>query len=627
LAVATGAAAPAAATAQQGSVVLLPSIYVTSPTGIPTPASKVASSVSVVTSPEIEREQRRTMHDLLTRLPGLNTVQAGGAGGQTSVFIRGTNSGHVKVLIDGIDVSDPSTPNRTFDFGHLQTFDIERVEVLRGPQSGLYGADAIGGVISVTTKKGEGPPMPRGLIEGGSFSTFNQAAGVSGSTDRIHYAFNVSHLHAGDTPVTPDRLLPPGRRAIGNYYDNTTASTRFGGRVAENLDLDVVARYTDTNLRFTGTEFPPPLFVGVPSAAHSISLNHQFFTRGVATWGLFDGRFINRFGAAYSNLWNWNDTPSPANPTTNLGTRDKYDWRGDIIVAPGQILVLGLEKENERIRTDTLRRGAGNRGAFAELQSEFADRFFFVANVRNDKHDTFGQATTWRVAPAVILPVTETKLKASYGTGFKAPSLTQLFVDFPPTFFANPNLRPEKATGYDAGFEQPLFDDRFRFGVTYFRNDITDLINCDTFCRTLINIDQATMHGAETFVAVTVSDRLQLRGDYTYTMARDARTGLQLARRPKDKYSLHAVWQPIDPLTVTSTIVWLGGWKDVDRQAVDPAPSMPGYTWVNAAANYAISPAATAFARVDNLFDVRVEDPNGLLRPGRGIYAGLRLNN
>jgi outer membrane receptor protein involved in Fe transport len=157
---------------------------VVSPTGIPTPIAQVASSVTVITAADIEREQRRTVPDLLSTVPGLNVVQTGGPGGQTSVFIRGTNSNQVKVLIDGIDVSDPSNANRSFDFGQLLTADIEGIEVLRGPQSGLYGADAIGGVISIITKKGEGPPRA-GLVEGGSFGTLNQTASLSGAQSRL----------------------------------------------------------------------------------------------------------------------------------------------------------------------------------------------------------------------------------------------------------------------------------------------------------------------------------------------------------------------------------------------------------------------------------------------------------
>jgi vitamin B12 transporter len=604
----------------------LPPIDVISATTIPTPADQIASSVTVVTAAEIERDQRRTVPDVLNTIPGLNVVQTGGAGGQTSVFMRGTNSSHVKVLIDGIDVSDPSTANRTFDFGHLQTYDIERIEVLRGPQSGLYGADAIGGVISITTKKGEGPPKVRATAEGGSLATFNQAASLSGSTDRTNYAFNVSHLHSGNIPVTPDRFVAPGRPAIGNSYDNLTASTRLGVDINPNFSANFVARYTEAELRRSDLQFPAPLFAAVAPTQQSGQENKQFFTRGEGVWSLLDGRVVNRFGAAYSDLLTWNAPPNVL-PTSSRGMREKFDWRSDIKLAPGHTVVLGVEKENEHFRTATLSRDNGNRGAFAELQSEFAQRFFFAANVRNDNNGQFGSYSTWRVAPAFVVPGTETKLKASYGTGFKAPSLSQLYQDFAPFFFANPNLRPEKSKGYDVGFEQPLFDDRVRFGVTYFRNDIVDLINCNTFCTTVINIDAATITGAESFVSWAVTDRLKLRADYTYTMARNALTGMMLLRRPKDKYTVEAVWQATDQLTLSATGLWVGSWVDVDRAFVDPAPISPSYSIVNVAANYAVNPNLTVFGRADNLFNRKYENPNGYLQPGFAVYAGIRVNN
>src|SRR3974390_1157129 len=172
----------------QGTQVALPTIVV-SPTTIPTPETEIASSVTVITSADIERQQYRTVPAALNAVPGLNVVQTGGPGGQTSVFIRGTNANQVKVLIDGVDASDPSSPNGAFDFAHLVTGDIAQIEVLRGPQSGLYGADAIGGVISITTKKGEGPAKVTGMVEGGSFQTFNQTASLSGSEGPFNYAF------------------------------------------------------------------------------------------------------------------------------------------------------------------------------------------------------------------------------------------------------------------------------------------------------------------------------------------------------------------------------------------------------------------------------------------------------
>ena len=213
--------ATGAAFAQEAGAIALDEVVV-SATARPTPAREVASSVTVVTAREMEVQQRRTLPQALATVPGLNVVQIGGPGGQTSVFMRGTNSNHVKVLIDGIEANDPSTPNRSFDFGSMLTEDIERIEVLRGPQSGLYGANALGGVISITTKRGEGPPKLTARVEAGSHGTFNQSAGFSGGDDRFNYAFNVGHMRSDSTDSVPSNLIPAGVRVKPNAFDSYT---------------------------------------------------------------------------------------------------------------------------------------------------------------------------------------------------------------------------------------------------------------------------------------------------------------------------------------------------------------------------------------------------------------------
>ncbi|MCB1575733.1 MAG: TonB-dependent receptor, partial [Xanthomonadales bacterium] len=181
--------------------------------------------VTVVTAEQIQQMQRRTAPEILQALPGLNVVQTGGTGGYTNVFMRGTNANHVKVLIDGIEVNDPASANGTFDFGQLLAGDIERVEVLRGPQSGLYGSDAIGGVISITTKKGEGPAKITAFAEGGSFGTLNTSIGGRGSQERVNYAFNIQRQSVRSLPVTPPDLVPPGVPVNNNSYNNLTFSS------------------------------------------------------------------------------------------------------------------------------------------------------------------------------------------------------------------------------------------------------------------------------------------------------------------------------------------------------------------------------------------------------------------
>jgi vitamin B12 transporter len=598
---------------------------VVSPTGTATPVGEVASSLTVVTARDIETQQSRTAPDVLNTVPGLNIVQTGGPGGQTSVFMRGTNSNHTKVLIDGIDVSDPSNPNGSFDFAHLLASDLQQVEILRGPQSGLYGSDAIGGVISFITKKGDGPPLATASLETGSFGTFNQTVGLSGSQDNFNYAFNVANFHASDIPVTPLQLLPPGQQANGNRYDNMTYSTKFGVDLNEFWTLNTVVRYTDATLLFTGDNFNN--FPATPNAEQSTHNVHQLFAREEAVWSAFDGRIKNYFGVNYANTRSSDIVPGDPAATIGTGERIKYDWHAVTELAPGNNFIVGLEDETERLDTTGFSAENGNKAGFVELQTQFAKHFFLTANLRDDVNDAFGEHQTYRIAPSVILPVTDTQLKASYGTGFKAPTLSELFQNFPDfNFFGNPNLKPEQSSGYDAGFEQPVFDNRVRFGSTYFHNSITNLITSNDTFTSYANVGLATTEGTESFVSAKVTDRVVLRADYTFTRAIDASTGLQLLRRPKEKWSATATWNPIDPLTVSATVLHVGGFLDVPREGGPPTNlTAPGYTIVNLRGDYALTDQLKLFGRVDNLFNLHYQNPTGFLEPGLGVFGGIRF--
>jgi vitamin B12 transporter len=598
-----------------------PSVVV-SPTGTVTSGSQAASSVTVITAQDIETRQRRSVPDALSAVPGLNVVQTGGPGGTSSVFLRGTNANQTKVLIDGIDVGNPGSPQGNFDLGQLVTADIAQIEVLRGPQSGLYGSDAIGGVISIITRRGEGPPRATASIEAGSFGSFNQNVGLSGSQDQFNYAFNVAHAHAGDVPVTPFALLPPGQRANGNNYDNMTYSTKLGADINELWSVNAVARYTDATLRFTGDSG----FPSHPDAAQSTGIEHQLFTRGEAVWSWFDGRIKNYFGVNYVNDWRNDIAASDPVPSITVGERVKYDWRGVTELAPGNNLILGLERQTDQLQIAGLTAQDANKAGYVELQAEFARRMFLVANIRDDISDQFGEHATFRMAPAVILPVTETKLKASFGTGFKAPTLSQLFRNFPDfNFFANPNLKPEQSAGYDLGIEQPLFNGRVLFGSTYFHNDITSLINFNNTFTSYLNVGQATTEGTENFVSADVTDRIRIRTDYTFTRAVDDATLKQLQRRPVHKWSTTATFHPIDPLTLSATVLTVSSFTDVDRDGSHAGRIAPGYTIVNLAGDYLVNDQIKVFGRIDNFFNLHYQNPTGFLQPGFGIFGGVRL--
>jgi vitamin B12 transporter len=593
---------------------------VVSATRVPTPELQVGSSITVVTAEDIAARQERSLPDILQDIPGLNVVRTGGPGGLANVFVRGTNSNHTKVLIDGIDVSDPSSVIATFDFSQLLTQDIERVEVLRGPQSGLYGSDAIGGVISIITKSGSGPLQLSASAEGGSFDTFNQTGSVHGSADQFSYSGTVEHFHSGATPVTPLDLLLPGEKRNDDYYDNLTASTKLGYQVVPDFDLGLVARYTDTHLRVTGDDFST--FPSFPAAEQTPSSTAEYYTRLAAHLASFEGRFEQTLGIAYTRKRT--STLEPDFPETlATGERTKLDWQGTLKLAPEQILVLGAEHARDSI-SEPISAADKIDSGYAELQSRLLGSLYSAINVRYDSNDLFGSRATYRVAPAYVVEATGTKLEASAGSGFKAPTLSDLFEDFPPFFFANPNLRPEISNGYDAGVEQSLAGGLLKAGATYYYNRIRNLITTAPSGITYANIGRAHTDGVETFIEYHPIGTVTLRADYTYTQAIDDGTDQELLRRPKHKVTVNAQWQATRALSLDASLLTLSSWIDGNRDFSIPRLTAPGYTIVNLAASFDISSHFAVYGRIQNLFDRHYQDPVGFLQPTLGAYAGIR---
>jgi vitamin B12 transporter len=608
-------------------IVINTPITVIGATRLPTPEDQLGTSVTVITGDQIEQKQQRTLPEVLRDVPGLNVVQNGSPGGFASVFMRGANANQTKVLIDGVDVSDPSAANGEVDFSQFLASDIDRVEVLRGPQSGLYGSDAIGGVINVITKAGKGPPKARASVEGGSFGTFNQTGGVSGSLARFSYNASIAHYRTTNTPVTPSELVPPGRPLNDDFYDNKTYATKLGANLTDNFDVGLVARYVDTDLRSTSDDF-----IG-PEAIRTDSTSHELFTRGTAHLALFDGLFDQTIGYAYTNYRRRIFDPNDAalafgnDPDYFRGDRSKIDYLGTIHVTAGQIVSFGAEHERDTINDSSPVTAAySNNAGFAQLQSSFRDRFFNTASVRYDSNSQFGGKATYRIAPAIVVPETDTTFRGSVGTGFQAPTLDQLFDSLPAfNFFANPNLLPETSFGWDAGFEQKLLDRRVAFGATYFHNDIKNLIDFNDTFTTLINIGQATTYGVESFVSYKPWDELSLRADYTYTVARNDVTGSELVRRPKHKASLNATWQVTERGSLSATVLYTGAWIDDNRSGSATGLKSSPYTLLNIAGSYDLGHGVTAFARIDNLTDRRYQNPIGFLHQGLGVFGGVKV--
>jgi vitamin B12 transporter len=309
------------------------------------------------------------------------------------------------------------------------------------------------------------------------------------------------------------------------------------------------------------------------------------------------------------------------------GDRTKLDYQGNINVVAGQVVTIGAEHERDTINDSSPATGAySNNAGFVQLQSSFGERFFNTASLRYDGNSQFGGATTYRIAPAVVVPETDTTFRGSVGTGFKAPTLDQLFDSFPAFgFFANPNLVPEKSFGWDAGVEQKFLDRRVSVGATYFHNNIKNLIDFNDTFTTLINVGEATTYGVESFVAYKPWDVLSLRADYTYTMARNDITDEALSRRPKHKASLSATWQVTERASLTGTVLYTGSWIDSNRSGTMAGLVASPYTLVNIAGSYDVGHGVTAFARIDNLTDRHYQDPIGFLHQGIGVFGGVKV--
>lgn len=585
-----------------------------------TPAEEVGSAVTVFTAEDIQRRQQRALPDVLQLSPGLNVVQSGGPGGRTSVFIRGANANHTKVLIDGIDANDPSQGG-VFDFGAILTADIERIEVLRGPQSGLYGSDAIGGVVNIVTAPPGGPGRLRARLEAGSLETFDQALGASGQAGPVGYALNVAHAFSGDSTTTPLALVPAGRPVLSDSYENTTLSGRLRAQPTDRIELHGTARFTDSRLKFVSDEG----FPSAPAAERSVQDAQSLTARAEARLDAVPGRLQVRAGANLTDYETKITSPGGF-ATWNKGDRTKADLRADLTLPRGHTLVAGLEAERERLTDQPTRYDNDNRAVFAELQSRPGAPVSLTASARYDDNDRFGGHATVRLAAAHTLAPTGTLLRASYGTGFKAPTLTQLFVSFPDFgFFANPNLEPEESRGFDLGFEQPL-GDRVTVGATYFRQTIRNLIQSNAAFDSYENIGRARASGVEAFAAAQLAPGLSARIDYTYVEAKDRDTGLTLLRRPKHRLTAAADWAATDALTLSATVIHVGSWIDGDRSFTVPRLKAPDYTLAHLAGEYRVSDRLTAFARIENLTDERYENPVGFERPGRAAFAGVRVS-
>jgi vitamin B12 transporter len=592
-----------------------------------TPLNQVAGSVTLIEREEMERRGWRTLADALNEVPGMHAVQSGGVGTLTSFFMRGTNSNHTLILLDGFEISDPSFGN-LFDGAHLLTENVERIEVLRGPQSTLYGSEALGGVINVVTRAGEGSAKASFWGEAGAHNTVQQAIAVRAK----NFSISFSNLHSGGFTAFAEDL--GGHERDG--YDNRTLSVRLAFDLGDRVSLDLTGRFIDTDLEVDR----------VLDDERSRGATRQLLLGAQVSLDVIPDRWAQRLRLSLID----HDTKNRAEPSsvsvtdarsTGDGRRAMIEWLHDLYVLDGHTTTIGLVSENESIESRTTNISpfsafqsraharAQTNAVFVQDQFVLGDRLSGSLGIRLDHHDDFGSHASYRVTAAYVDPTTGTRLRGSVGTAFKAPTLSDLFVEsvfslggFDSLFVGNPNLDPEKSFGFEAGVDQSLFAGRVRLGVTYFQNRIRDLITTTPDFSTLENISKVKTDGFESYISVSVTPRLDFRADHTYTSAENRDTGRELLRRPSHKLAARLEVRPVEAATLSLGVIYTGHRKDIDALSFG-RKSLPGYTVTRLAATYRIGERWKLFGRLENVFDRKYADPDGFQSPGFAGYFGL----
>lgn len=566
-----------------------------------TPLSQVASSVTIITAEEIEAKQQPLVVDVLRSVPGVYVARSGGPGGTTSIYLRGTDNKHTLVMIDGVELGDPSSAGATVNLTNLAAINIERIEVVRGAQSVLYGSDAIGGVINIITKKGNKKPTGFASIEGGSFNTWIGKGGFSVASEAGHLSFAVANSRSDGFSSANEN----NGNTEDDGYKNTSFSLNGGARTSDLLEINLSANYSDAEYDMDGFAWG----VG-PVDADETAFTNTFTGHLEGVFHLLQDRWQLQLGSSLTKIDR--DYPDSSWAKAYDGKKTKFELGNSFTLNEQHTLVFGTETETETAETDTGIDEDATTNAFY-LQDEFiAGSFNATVGIRHDRHDDFGSETTWRISSGYSMATTGTRLKGSVGTGFKAPSLYQLF----DSYYGNQNLKAETSLGYDFGIEQGLFDHSLIFQVTWFHNDIDDYIQWDP--TGYQNTGSITTQGIETSLELYPAEFIDLRLNYTYTDSED-KDGNRLLRRPLHTGNFDLNFHFLEDKMVNVNILYIGE-RDDSNETLDD------YILVNLAASHQITDNLKGFVRVDNLFDEEYEEVSGYGTAGLSGYAGVKLS-
>lgn len=600
-------------------------------------AREVGAAMTVITAEDIERKQLRFVSDVLRQVPGLAVSRTGGVGSLTQLRIRGAEGNHTLVIIDGVEVNDPVNGSE-FDFSSLLADNIERIEILRGPQSAIWGSDAIGGVVNIVTRRGREGVRGHASAEGGSFGTYRLNAGISGGSEQARASVSGSLLET-------DGIDMSGTGGEKDGYKNGTLNVTGDVDLNDYLTVSINGRYTKAKGEADRQDFafPPRPTQGLVIDSDDGYETEQIYGRALARLRLFDGAWEQVFGTAVTRA-DRDTLQDGAVTSESTGTKGKLDYQSTFVFETEQIadaahsLTFYAEREHEDFRNRSASFPAANQyrdttnyGYVAEYRLGLWDQLFLSGALRFDDNDQFKDATTWRGTAAYVLPESGTRLHGSYGTGVTNPTFFELFGFDPGTFIGNPDLKPETSEGWDIGIEQNFFRERLVVDVTYFEADLRDEIQTaylPTFETTPVNLSgRSKRRGVEVSAKARVSETLDLSGSFTWLDAEEP-TGRTEVRRPKYLASAAANYRFLDGRGNINISADYNG-RMQDNEFVDATPrtrvTLDDFLLVNLAASYLLTDRIEVFGRIENLLDQNYQEVYSFHTPGIGAFAGLRV--
>lgn len=580
--------------------------------GVPQYAREVGQAVTVIARERIEQRQTVSIADLLATTPGVTVSRNGPLGGFTALRIRGAEGEQTLTVIDGVRVNDPSAPGGGFDFANLLSGSVDRVEILRGPNSVPWGSQALGGVVNVVTAAPTRGVQGRGSVEYGEHNSVFANAAISGANDHFSGALTAGYLRSDGVSAAAIGTEPDGYRQYG-------ATGRLGVTIADGIGIDLRGYYAHSRVALDG--FPPPTF-SVFTDDPEYSTTQELYGYVGAHADLANGRFRNRLAFTIADINRDNFDPSfgTAPSFIGRGRSQRYEYQGDFQVIEQLRFVAGAEHEDTRFNDGFTFASAGVTSFYGEAIATPVRQLTLTGGIRHDQHKTYGGHTSFGADAALALD-SGTTIRASYGEGFKAPTLYQLFAPF----YGFRDLKPETARNFDAGVSQSFLGGKGNVGVTYFHRDTTNQIDFDLGPFAYRNIARTRAQGVEAELTLRPIDDLTFTANYSYIHAENraagATFGKDLARRPRQTVNVSLDYKLPLGLSLGGTISHVGDSFDNAANTV----RLDGYVLAGVRAEMPIGDHFAVYGRVDNLFDERYQTVSGYGTLGRAAYGGVRV--